>query len=170
MFGPFVRCHCTDKIISWAMLFQQLSWTGTEWQDLKYAHTTHGTLVVVTTTTQCHNAVKSHCMNGLWHKNIHSSVWWYLKLWAWPAQITIRMMVLQTCFGRVVGLRSVVRWYFAPLPHPIGDPRSRHCCRSGVTEKGGEVHWIGHKPPFSAYHHWTACVTGPKAFQIPPWS
>ena len=165
MLEKCVKCYCTDMINAWAMLFQQLIWTATEWQDLKYAHTKHGTMAV--TTTQCHTAVKSHCTNGLWHKTIHSSVWQYLKMWAWPAQITIHMMVLQTCCGRVVGPHSVVRWYFAPLPHPICDPRSRHCCSSVVTEKGSEVHWIEHKPPFSAYHHWTTWVTGPKALQIP---
>ena len=128
-----VKCHCKDKINAWAMLFQQLSRTATEWQDLKYTHTTHGTLVV--TTTQCHTAMKSHCMNGLWHKTIHSSVWQYLKLWAWPAQKTIHMMVLQTCCGRVVGPRSVVRWYFAPSHTLLVTTEAG----TGVPEKGSKV-------------------------------
>ena len=146
-----VKRHCKDKITAWAMLFQQLSRTATEWQDLKYTHTTHGTLVV---TTQFHTAVKSHCMHE-WTLTqiIHSSVRQYLKPCAWPAQSG------QTTFCCEIVL--------CPLPHPISDWKSRYYCSSGVTEKGSKVHWIGHKPPLSAYHHWTTRVTGPKAPQIP---
>ena len=57
------RWHC--KTNEPCCILQQLSGTVTEWQDLQYTHTTHGTLVV--TKTQFHTVVKAHCTNGVWN-------------------------------------------------------------------------------------------------------
>ena len=92
-------------------------------------------------------------------------VWQYLKLWAWFAQITI--LAVEKRPGHVLFWGGS---YFALLPHPIGDQRSRHCCNWGGTEKVSKVCWIGYKLALCACGHWTTGVIAPRALQIPTWS